>query len=224
MTIPEMAPYIYGTKTARGGCDPYRIEQDLYNEAAQLVHDIGGAQESLDSYEKPKWFYESNPDIAHVVPQYAREEIFYALKNGYANTAVPAKVIFMLTKAYRSVHNIPNLIFKAISEEDFNVMFQEKYLNDVCAYDVIKSFLCEDYIPITDASPIQMHKDYAEVYIEDTDMVAAIPTDIAKGMSVADVKKLKVTPIGICLEDIPLRTLGGRYGAANSIYDLRECL
>lgn len=224
MLIPDMAPYIYGERTTRGGLGVYRIEQDLFDEAAQLMADIEGSEFSLDSYEKPKFFYKSNPDMEHLVPKYAQEEIFYALKNGYGNEHVPAKVIYMLNKAYNSVHKIPNLIFKAISKDDFTVMFQEGYLDDVCMRDVICSFIYEDYTPLTYESPIKLHSDFAEVYIADTDMVAALPLDIVNGMSASDARRLNVTADGICLDTIPLRTLGGRYGATNSVYDLRECL
>lgn len=224
MLIPEMAPYIYGEKTTRIGLPTYKVEADLYDTAAQFMADTDGVAELLNEYEKPKLFYKSNPDLAYLIPKYAQEEIFYALKNGYTNEHVPSKVLYLLNKAYKSVHSIPNLIFKVIPEGEFTVMFQEDYLDGVTMRDVICSFICEDYSPITYEMPIKKHDTYAEVYIQDTDMVAAIPVDIASGMSVADVRKLKVRSSGIYIEDIPLRTLGGRYGAANSIYDLRECL
>ena len=224
MLIPEMAPYIYGEKTTRAGLDVYRIEQDLFDEVAQAVEDIEGTSDSLLRYEKPNYFYKSNPDIEHIVPKYAQEEIFFALKNGYANAQVPAKVIYMLTKAYHSVYEIPNLVFKALSKEDFDVMFQANYLKDVCMCDVVRSFICEDYTPITYESPIKKHTDYAEIYVAETDMVVAAPLDIANGMSATDARNLRMKNGDVCLGDIPLRTLGGHYGAINSRYDLRECI
>lgn len=224
MLIPEMAPYIYGEKFTRDGLPLYRIEQDLYNEAAQMVAEMEGASESLNSFEKPKYFYKSNPDIEYLVPPNAREEIFFALKNGYACEEVPAKCIYLLNKAYHAAYEIPNLIFKAISVEDFNVLCQQNYFNGVSLRDVIKSFICETYEPITYESPIKRHAKFAEIYVAETDMIVAVPLDIAERMSTKDAHNLHVTSKGVCLGDIPLRILGERYGAINSTYDLRACV
>lgn len=223
MLIPEMAPYIYGERTTRDAVAPYRIDLELYNEVAQAVANDEGATIAIQNYEKPASFYKATPDIERLVPKPAREEIFFALKNGFASTEVPARAIFLLNKAYAKT-KIPNLIFKALSDDDFKVMFQANYLDGVCMRDVICSYICPDYSPITPGSYLSKHSEYTEIYIEETDMIAAVPNDIAVNMSVADIKSLRVTKKGIYLGDIPLRTLGGRYGATNSIYDLRECL
>lgn len=223
MRITDFAPYIMGERFTRGNVAPYRIDMDLYNKVAQIVKESDSAEANIAALSAPAAFYKVEPDIAHYVPALAREEIFYALKNGYASESVPSRLVFLLKRAY-SVIDLPNLIVSQIPENEFEVIFQTNYLKGCCLHDVICSLFDSTYYPVTDAKPKNRHTDYTEVYVSETDMIAALPNALADTLSLSDIRNLTVTSCGLSLENYPLRTMGGLYGATNSIYDLRYAI
>ena len=66
------------------------------------------------------------------------------------------------------------------------------------------------------------YQDFTELYVEETDMVAILPNALAVGLNEDSIQYLHVTPDGLVIKDILLRTRGSYTGAVNSIYDLRK--
>lgn len=224
MTILEQSPYILGIEHTRTSVSPMRIDTELFNEIANMVERSYSAKDNLNNTVTPKKFFEVEEDIAYYVPRELQEDMFYSLKNGYLVDEAPAKVIFYMKEAY-SKYSLPNLIFKQISDKDLQVFFQSNYLSPGFTYrDVICSLFNSDYTPLSDRERVVRYSDFSEVYISRTDMVAAIPNQIVDKLSRSDIHKIDVDKNGLNIDGTYLRTLGGLYGASNSIYDLRECL
>lgn len=224
MTLAELQPYITGERFSREAVEPYRLDINLYKNLAQVVSESVSAQKNLDVCELPVDFYRVEPDIKYLVPMQAREEMFYALKNGAANPDVPSKLVYYIKKSY-NMDKMPNLIFKKIPESELKVFFQENYLgNGYTIRDVVCSIIDPHYIPVNNYTRLVKYDNFVEVYVESTDMVAALPNPMVKNLSQRDIHNIKVDSSGLRIGDCYLRSLGGYYGAVNSIYDLRECL
>lgn len=153
------------------------------------------------------------------------EDAFYCEKVGYRLEGVPAKLVFILTKALKLYP--PN---KALSLVDKRV-FQKysdgknlkegvcirKVLSTICKYDV--KLLCKDM-------PIVKNDNVFEVYMEEHDAVLVMPEKIGEKLyrNPDQVKLLNVDKTkGVMLLDVPLSTvLAGR--AYIDIFDLRHVL
>lgn len=219
-----MEPYINGCNFTRTVKAPYRAQQDLFEQIYKLVQISATAKQNLRIYEVPKEFYQAEPDIANFIPRVAKEEMFYALKNGFISEKVPAKCIYYILKIY-NIYKIPNLIFKQIPEKELNIMFQENYLAEgFTLRDVVCTFCDGRYTPLSPTQYVTLLGTYAEVYIQATDMVAIIPVEIARSMSFDDIQKLEVDDYGIKLDQTYIKFLGGYHGACESTYDLRTLI
>lgn len=224
MTLLELEPYIMGKKYTRVAKEPYRGDYALFDKIDDLIKRSNTAQSNLKLYEIPKEFYMVEPDIASFVPRQAREEIFYALKNGFITDEVPAKCIYYIRKAY-NLYKIPNLIFKLIPEKEYTIFFQSNYMkNGLTIRDIICNFCDERYTPISSGSLKVPLGKFAEIYINSKDMVAVVPSAIAEVLSHEDILSLAVDIDGIKLGDTYLKFLADYNGACESTYDLRTLI
>ena len=224
MTLLELEPYIMGNKFTRMVKEPYRGDYELFDKIDDLVKRSSTAPNNLRLFEIPKEFYSVEPDIADFVPRPAREEIFYALKNGFISSEVPAKCIYYIRKAY-NLYKIPNLIFKLIPEKEYTIFFQENYFkNNLTVYDVICNFCDERYLPVSAGKLKVPLGGYNAVYIRSKDMIAIMPESIAKILSHEDILHLEVDSDGIKLGSSYLKFLADYNGACESIYDLRTLI
>lgn len=224
MTLLELEPYIMGSKYTRDVREPYRGDIELFDRINSLVQRSSTAASNVKLYEIPKEFYEAEPDIAAFVPREAKEEIFFALKNGFISEEVPAKCIYMIRKAF-NLYKIPNLIFKLIPEKEYTIFFQKGYLkNGLTIRDVICNFCDKRFTPISSGKLCVPLGDYMELYIQEKDMVAVVPSAITNCLSHEDILNLKVDDYGIKIADKYIKFLADYNGACESIYDLRTLI
>lgn len=180
MLLIDMLPYIYKLQFSEISAAPYRANARSVNSWTKKFSENCGVAKLLKEVENPDIFYDAVPDLADSIKDEHKEEAFYTFKNGFFTTTVPAKCIYLLKKSYEQ-YKVPNLILPCISDKSLELIFAEGYLaKDINLRDVIKTFVCSEYEPISRKEPIIYHKDYAEVYNESKDTIRIVPIAIAK--------------------------------------------
>lgn len=228
MTLSDLQPYILGKehfpvkKTEVVRCDQKVLEDFLTMLEADSI-----AKEFFDSYKNPKDFYLTMKDFFHFIPKEQQNEVFYAAKNGKLYYEVPSSCVYVLQRAYKEAHEIPNLVLKLIPTQLLELWLSEGYLfGDTTLHDVIATVCNANYYPLSVTHVKNKVSNFTELYVKSTDMVAAVPNDIADALSDDSVLSLEVTPDGLTVPgtDIPIRAMGAHLGSVNSTYDLRKCL
>lgn len=221
MTILEMAAYVNSDTFTRECNAPVRCTPEMY---AKVVKEAAASKSfatTISKLQSYRDFVELEPDIAYNFPVSEREEMFYCLKNGGYSPDVPAKCLYVLKHLYEKYNSV-SIALKALNNSMFTIFFQKNYLNNCTMRDVIKSYVDPDYEPFT-ASRLRLeHKDYDEVLVVETDMVALIPKDVSKKLTDSDLDNLSMTKNGLAVNGLLLRFMANHYGACNSNYDLRR--
>lgn len=183
MLLVDMLPYIYKLKFSDITVSPYRANARTVAAWTRNFSENCNTVRLLKEIEDPDIFYDAIPDLADIIKDEHKEEAFYTFKNGFYTTTVPAKCIYLLKKSYEQ-YKVPNLILPCICDKSLDIMFAEGYLaKDINIRDVIKTFVCPEYEPISKREPIIFHKEYAEVYNESKDTIRIVPIAIAKKLN-----------------------------------------
>lgn len=224
--ITDYAPYIKGElymAPPEGYAEPYRATSSDLAKWAKLLEEDSISKELFAHTEDSKEFFRVCTDIAHFVKPAEREEMFYSLKNGFTSPVVPAKLIYLVKKAY-ALHNIPNLIVRLLPEDYLNTVFTRSYISGgFTLMDVICNFCNKEYRPISSISLKVDYSDFSEIYINETNMIACVPKDISELLKPEDIQYITVGTLGLKLSNNTyLANLAGYRGACNSIYDLRR--
>lgn len=226
MRIIDYAPYILG-KEFLPGTTPITyvpVPESVYTDFADRLAHSATYETNLNLTENHKDFFRAEPDIAHYTPSQYQAELYYTAKLGYYVQGVPAICLYMVSKALEQ-HNLPNLVVKQLPESFLKTVFTEGFFgNGYCLRDVICTLSGTVFTPVSSLHLKDVHDKYSEVYVAETDMIAAIPNDIASVITNESAKDLRVTQDGLWLRDILVRTMGSYAGVINSIYDLRELL
>lgn len=220
MTLLDMTPYITGDLFTRECASPVRCTPSMLAKAvaeAEVSETFNVSIKYIESYQD---FVMMEPDIGAQFPKSEREEIFYCLKNKGYSPAVPARCIYVMKTLYEK-YGSASIALKALNKNLFTIFFQKNYMDGYTMRDVIKTFCDPEYEPFTVSRLRVQHKDYDEVYIASTDMVALLPKPISQRIQDVDIPKIIVTKYGLELDGYVLRQLAGYYGAVNSTYDLR---
>lgn len=221
MSIREKAEYICGKKFL-GTSTREVTNEDMYQSFCTMLHkydDVLYVFNYLESYTE---FFKCCTDFAKWFPKKHWKELFYAVKNGFYSTDVPSDSIYLTKKAYTAI-SIPNLILKQIPVSWQSSWFEEGYFSGgYTLRDVICTFCMPTYRPLDHINNKVTYETFTEIYIKDTDMVAAVPNRIGDLLSAETIDRIKCEPNGLSVDGKFLRTLGGYHGAANSIYDLRQ--
>lgn len=224
--LTSLEDYILGKRfTGKAPDKMSRLPQSMFDDFMSMIAADKTAKSWLDVYEVHKDFYTTMYDYSKLFPKQYQEELFYAAKLGHYYRQIPAFCEYIVRKSWDKCYGIPNLLFKVIPTPAMNRFFQEGYLlGGISMRDVICNTVCPDYNPISIYHPFNKVGDFTEVYVPKTDMVAALPNDIAEKLTPDSVTDLHVTPNGLALGDMLLRTSGAYVGAVNSIYDLRKVI
>jgi hypothetical protein len=225
MTIIEAADYILGRKFL-GALDkePYRADKKFLEDAKVLMQKHPTAYKNLSILDSSKLFFAREVDLAHEVPANQREEFFYGMKVGFISSVIPAKALFYMQKCQEEYSTL-NVLPKFVLSGDLTKMFSEGYCADgYNIRDVICSIFQQDYMPLEDCRLVTKNNDYWDVYIQETDMVATVPTRIKEKLQPEDIRRLHVDGTTIKLSENPIYMLGGYIGAVNSTYDLRNII
>lgn len=226
MLIIDYAKYVMGEKSPWTlGKEPYRATEEDLKEASELLEKHVTAADNLKVMHSPKLFFSREVDFSNDLPKHKREELFYALKLGYASTVAPAKLIWYIETAVKE-YGSPNFLFKIALEKDMQDFLSEGYLSDgYTVRDVICSVAkLPNYTPLSEGKLAVQIGDHWDLYIHDTDAIAMVPADLKELLSHDDISKLKVKSQKIYIGDKPVCQLGRYIGAVNSCYDLRRLL
>lgn len=224
--LTSLRDYILGSRYTGDVSDKMvRLPNDVFEEFMSMLAADKNATEWLKFYDVHTDFYKTMLDYQKLFPKQYLEELFYAAKLGHYYRQIPAFCEYIVRKSWEKCNGMPNLLFKVIPVAAMNRFFQKGYLlGGISMRDVICNVVCEDYEPVSLHHPFNKMKTFTEVYVPKTDMVAALPNDIAAILTTDTVQDLHVTPNGLALGDKLLRTSGPYVGAVNSIYDLREVI
>lgn len=224
--LTTLRDYILGDRDTGMVSDKMtRLPNAMFEEFMNMLAADSVAAAWVNTYEVHKDFYATMPDYAKLFPKQFQEELFYAAKLGHYYRQIPAFCEYIVRKSWEKCYGIPNLLFKVIPTPAMNRFFQKGYLlGGINMRDVVCNTVCADYDPISLHHPFNKVGDFTEVYVPKTDMVAALPNDIAEILTPESVTDLHVTPNGLALGNKLLRTSGAYVGAVNSIYDLREVI
>lgn len=225
LTLDQLEPFIEGREFTSKPCKQVRLNTDTFNKFMQMIEEDYNAKRFLESFEFPKDFYNTLPDFKHFFPAEVREELFYAAKNGKMYVEIPSACVYLLNKAWDQCNGIPNLLLKTVPLPALSAWLRKGYfLGAVTLKDAICNVCTPMYKPLCNTRLRNRVNDFTEIYIGATDMVAAVPNAIADALDDDSIRRITVTPSGLAVDGVLLRTMANYVGAINSIYDLRELL
>lgn len=223
--LSSLEPYILGKKFTGVAKNVTRCDADILKKFLTALEEDKIAKEFFNAYDIAGDFYKTMVDFKHIIPKEYREEVFYAAKNGKMYKEVPAFCVYIISKAWESCNGIPNLILKTIPLPALKKFFEEGYFaGSITLRDVICNICCEEYTPLSLYHLKNKMKDFTEIYVQSTDMVAAVPHSIAESLNDESIASIDCTANGLETNGVLLRTMAGHVGAINSVYDLRKVL
>lgn len=223
--LSSLEPYILGKKFTGVCKKTVDISSDTLKRFLTMLEEDPIAKDFFNIYELSSDFYSTMVDFNHFFSDVEKDEVFYAAKIGKMYRQVPSFCVYVIKKAWDSCYGIPNLISKVLPVSALKKFFEEGYLRGgVTLKDVICNICTEEYNPICLYRPVNKLTGFVEVYVESTDMVAAIPHSIADSLDDSAISSIKVTANGLETQGVLLRTMCGKVGAVNSVYDLRNVL
>lgn len=223
-SLDALEPYINGHKFIDASKFPVRCDERVLEDFLTLLEEDNIAKTFFDTLEVPVDFYNTMVDFKHLVPKDMREEIFFAAKNGEYYKEVPSMCVYMIRKAWSKCYGIPNLIFKILPISAIKEFCKEGYLGSLTLRDVVCNVCTDEYTPLGTYNRKNKLRDFTEIYVQSTDMVAAVPHSIGDILDDASIAAIQQTSNGLAVGNKLLRTMGGRVGAINSVYDLREVI
>lgn len=221
----DLEPYILGKKYFGEAKNQPRITQEIFDKFVRCLEEDPIAKEFFTVFDAAADFYNTAVDFKYHIPKEMRTEVFYAAKNGYAYVQVPSFCVFMLTKAWEKCSGIPNLLFKVLPAVCIKEFCKKDYLlGGLTLRDVICNVCTPKYTPLSMYHSKNKLKEFTEVYIQSTDMVAAVPNSIGDCLSEDSIASIKLGTYGLEINGVLIRTMCGYVGATNSNYDLRRLL
>lgn len=224
-TLSYWEPYITGKKNTGEAPPATPLEPATLQKFIDCVTGDPVAKQVFNNCLNAAEFYDIVVDFKYLIPKDQRKEVFYAAKYGKYCPQVPSFCTFLLSRAWQQCQGIPNLVVKSLTKGMLSNFCTVGYFsNGVTLQDVICNVCHEEYVPLSEVTPRNKTKEFTELYVRATDMVAAVPHAIADQLSDTDVLDITVTPHGLSCKGMLLRTMAGHYGITNSVYDLRDVI
>lgn len=171
-------------------------------------------------------FYEANEIMRELIPNDKKEEIFYALKLGFFFEGVPTKLTYLL-KLGAKAHKYPNVMISSLNANQFDKYLTANHIvGKITILDIINSIYGHKCELLGKYKKRVVNNQAVEYYVPNTDRVLVVSPETAEYLSTAeDINALNyVKDVGVCIRDIPVRTLGGKIGLTVDEYDLREVI
>ncbi len=222
--LAELEPYLLGQKFSGPDRKVARLNEHKLKEFLTTLEGDPIAEQCFETFDFYGDFYAAMEDHKVLFPKELWEELFYGAKlGGEVYRAIPSFCVYMIKKAWEAVDGIPNLIPKVLPKVCLKMFLSQNYcLGGITFVEVVKNVCCPEY------NPLSLHRlknkvgDFTEIYVPSTDMVAALPNDIANMLTDDGIMKIEKSPNGLMTGKTLLRTMCNRYGAVNSTYDLRN--
>ena len=225
MSLSDLAPFVLGKETIGDHKEPVRCDQSVLEKFLTRLEEDTVSKSFFETYNSSKDFFITAVDLAHEIPKNLHTEVFYAAKNGKLFYEIPSQCAYILRKAYEACEGIPNLILKIVPFAAMKEWFAPGYfMNGVTLYDAIANVCDPNYYPLSKTHLKNKVNNYTEVYVESTDMVAAIPNSIADRLDDDSIRKIVDDRGTLMIDDRPIRTMGEYFGAIDSTYDLRQLI
>lgn len=225
LRVIDLEPYITGKQfTGEVKAQP-RMNTDVYTKFMTMLSESSIAREFFNAYESYKDFYTTAADFKALIPKEYQAEAFYAAKCECFYVEVPSFCVYMLKKAYKEAREIPNLMFKYLPFPVLTEWFKQGYfLGGLTLRDVICNICTEEYQPLKETQLKVKYKEFTEIYVPDTDMVAAVPNKIGDLLDDNGILAIVEKAEGLSTNGVLLRSMAGYVGAINSTYDLRKLI
>lgn len=204
----------------------YFIDKDklTYFKFIFSIHDSFEAL--LRECDSHKVFYNKCDFISRMVPDEAKEEVFYTMKLGYFVEGIPSKLIYLVKKA-KETYDTPNVAINYINKTELRKYLYEGALkNGLTVLDVFNNIYGYPVQLLTNICLKAKNGNAYEFFIKDKEEVCVVPEDIANAIpSMSDVGSLNyVKDVGVCVGDIPIRILADKCGIIFNEFDLRKGL
>lgn len=223
--MSDLSPYILGKKFTGTCKNRVILSKEQLEDFLTRLEEDQIAKEFFQAYDLARDFYDTMVDFKHFFDSKIRDELFYAAKTKKVYRQIPAFCVYLLERAWNECYGIPNLIIKVLPTSALKKFFEEGYFTGgVTLKDAICNICCEEYQPLSIQNNKNKLHDFTEIYVESTDMVAALPHSIADDLTTSAISEIKVTSNGLETNGVLLRTMSGYVGAINSMYDLREVI
>lgn len=223
--LSELEPYILGKEFTGELKDVPRLNKDVFEQFMIMLSESDIASGFFDVYSNYKDFYATATDFKNLIPKEFQMEVFYAAKVGSFYVEIPSFCVFMLKQAWELSQGIPNLILKYVPMQALTEWFKKGYfLGGLTLRDAICNVCCPDYNPLSELRLKNTVGDFTEIWVRDTDMVAAVPNKIADLLDDKGILDIVDTEAGLQSNGVLLRTMAGYVGAINSKYDLRNLI
>lgn len=223
LSIPEWGDVFSGQTLSTTRYSGYRSNPEDIKLWMRYFSQSPTAAQVLQATEYADEFFAIEEDLSLLIPKKQQEECFFSLKNGFTAPNCPAQFIYFARQIFK-MYGICNLIGPALPRDvKAKVIKQDYFGAGYTAVDAICNFVWKDYKPIKSGRPLSMCGDWYEMYIPATELVAALPLEMGRHLSVSDSPNISLQPgIGLMLGDVPLYTLPGSVGVTASYYDLRR--
>lgn len=199
-------------------------ENDL-NEFRELLSISDSFSEGLNLTESYAEYFQTYEILGKSVNEDLKEDLFYAAKLGFFYEGIPSKIVYLLRKSLRK-YNTPNNAISALDVRSISRYLKKGSLPEgVTLKMIMENIIGREFETITQYRRSVHFKEVTEVYVQNTDRVLVLPKELAVFVeSQKDLESVQyVKNIGVCVHDIPIRTLGGKIGITFNEYDLREC-
>lgn len=222
-TLTEWEPFILGKEFTKDSSNVSRLQENLLE---RFITELKGDQIAyalFNGCDDAKTFFDATVDFKHWIPRQYMKELFYAAKLKRYTLTVPCFAQFLLEKAWKQANGIPNLIIKLLPTQAVTEFCSKDYfLGGISLHDVICNVCTEDYTPLSETHLRNKLSTFTEIYVMETDMVAAVPHEVSDALSDEAIRSITLLPSGLAVGDRLLSTFGGHYGASHSNYDLRD--
>ena len=231
-TLIDLYPYVMGKSHFAEVKVRARLDQDYLKLFVNMLSEDQVAQKYFEVLMVHEDFYNTLVDFNHFIPPEQQAEVFYAAKLGRGYREIPSFCAYILDLAWKQCNGIPNLIPKVLSGTHLRKFCGEGYLlGGLSLHDAICNVCTDQYMPFNSVNTKNLIKakttdelDFYEIYIRESDMVAAVPKSIGDVLTDSTISKISVTPNGLFVGGQYIRTMANHLGVINSIYDLREVI
>lgn len=223
-TLSYWEPYITGAKAPSNSVEHVQVDEEVLRQFVDALASYKTGEMIFTSCFSHTDFFDTAVDFKHLVPKEQRAEVFYTAKLKQYSPQVPAMCLYVLQQIWATCHGIPNLVTKQLSAPYYMQFCAPGYLKDLTLGDVIRNVCTEEYTPLSETNLKNKLKEFTEIYVVETDMVAALPHEIGDVLSSNDIPEITLTPNGLSCKGQLLRTMSGKFGITNSTYDLRNVI
>ena len=201
---------------------PIRCNKEMVDRFVEALKVSPTAYKNLEILDVDKQFFKLEKDVAALIPEEEREEVFYAAKMEKYSPVIPSKYLYLI-KLVKEQAGSYNLFPVCLAKGDLEKLFAKGTIAEgYCLKDIICKVFDSSYSPISESVRGVKVEDYWEVVTNNGKAIVFMPDTLRKELSNDDLELIHVKGKRAMFQDIQLRFLSSAYlGICNKIYDLR---